>query len=54
MIATQNFLKPEEQLELIKHGTVDFISEGDFAKKLKKSFEKKKPLNINSIGRSQY
>jgi tyrosyl-tRNA synthetase len=41
-----NFLKPEEQLELIKHGTVDFISEGDFSKKLKKSFEKKKPLKI--------
>ncbi len=43
---SQNFLKPEEQLELIKYGTVDFISEVDFLKKLKKSFEKKKPLKI--------
>ncbi|MBC7740730.1 MAG: tyrosine--tRNA ligase [Bdellovibrionaceae bacterium] len=42
----RNFLPPAEQLELIKHGTVDFISEGDFTKKLKKSFEKKKPLKI--------
>ncbi|MBC7420351.1 MAG: tyrosine--tRNA ligase [Bdellovibrio sp.] len=41
-----NFLPPEEQLELIKHGTVEFISDADFLKKLKKSFEKKKPLNI--------
>lgn len=41
-----NFLQPEEQLELIKHGTVDFISETDFLKKLRKSYEKKKPLKI--------
>lgn len=40
------FLKPEEQLELIKYGTVDFISEADFLKKLKKSAEMKKPLKI--------
>lgn len=40
------FLAPEEQLERIKFGTVDFISEQDFLKKLKKSSEKKKPLNI--------
>ncbi len=46
MTATSNFLKPEEQLELIKHGAVDFISEGDFSKKLKKSFDRKKPLKI--------
>ena len=43
---TPNFLQPEEQLELIKHGTVDFISETDFLKKLRKSYEKKKPLKI--------
>jgi tyrosyl-tRNA synthetase len=46
MMTSKTFLKPEEQLELIKHGTVDFISEVDFLKKLKKSFETKKPLNI--------
>ena len=39
-------LQPEEQLELIKFGAVDFISEADFLKKLKKSYEKKKPLKI--------
>lgn len=40
------FLSPEEQLERIKRGTVDFISDQDMLKKLKKSFETKKPLNI--------
>ena len=40
------FLPVEEQLEIIKFGAVDFISEGDFTKKLKKSFEKNKPLKI--------
>ncbi|MFZ3231017.1 MAG: tyrosine--tRNA ligase [Pseudobdellovibrio sp.] len=40
------FLPPEEQLERIKFGAVDFISEKDFLKKLKKSFDTKKPLNI--------
>ncbi len=45
-MAQLNFLQPSEQIELIKHGAVDFISEADFTKKLKKSFEKKKPLKI--------
>jgi tyrosyl-tRNA synthetase len=40
------FLDPQEQLERVKFGTVDFISEPDFLKKLKKSFETKKPLNV--------
>lgn len=40
------FKRPEEQLELIKFSTVDFINDGDFLKKLKKSYEKKKPLKI--------
>lgn len=39
-------MKPEEQLERIKYGTVDFISDADMLKKLKKSYETKKPLNI--------
>lgn len=41
-----SFLAPQEQLEIIKHGTVDFISEADFLKKLNKSYEAKKPLRI--------
>lgn len=40
------FLAPKEQLEIIKHGTVDFISDADMLKKLQKSFDTKKPLNI--------
>lgn len=40
------FKRPEEQLELIEFGTVDFISHADFLKKLKKSYEKQKPLKI--------
>ena len=39
-------LSPEEQLELIKFGSVDFISDADFLKKLKKSVATKKPLKI--------
>lgn len=39
-------LSPEEQLELIKFGAVDFISDADFLKKLKKSVAAKKPLKI--------
>lgn len=41
-----NFLPVAEQLERIKAGTVDFINEAEFSKKLKKSFEKKQPLKI--------
>lgn len=41
-----SFLAPQEQLEIIKYGAVDFISEADFLKKLKKSYESKKPLRI--------
>ncbi len=37
---------PEEQLEQIKFGAVDFISETDFLKKLRKAVEKNKPLKI--------
>ena len=42
----KTFLAPEEQLEQIQSGTVDFINEKDFLKKLKKSFDKKQPLRI--------
>jgi tyrosyl-tRNA synthetase len=37
---------PKEQLELLKMGTVDFISEADLLKKLEKSVKENKPLNI--------
>lgn len=37
---------PKEQLELLKMGTVDFISEADLLKKLEKSAKEKKPLLI--------
>lgn len=40
------FKSPEEQIELIRFGAVDFISETDFLKKLKKSSATKKPLKI--------
>lgn len=40
------FLKPEEQLERIKYGSVDFVSEADMLKKIMRSFETKKPLKI--------
>ena len=39
-------LTPEEQLNYIKQGSVDFISEVEFLKKLKKSVGTKKPLKI--------
>lgn len=39
-------LTPEEQLNSIKQGSVDFISEAEFLKKLKKSVGTKKPLKI--------
>ena len=42
----KDFLPPEEQMQRIQAGSVDFISEKDFLKKLKKSYDTKKPLNI--------
>lgn len=40
------FLSPEEQLERIRHASVDLVSEEELLKKLKKSFEKNQPLRI--------
>jgi tyrosyl-tRNA synthetase len=37
---------PKEQLELLKMGSVDFISETDLLKKLERSYKEKKPLKI--------
>jgi tyrosyl-tRNA synthetase len=37
---------PSEQLEQLKFGTVDFISETDLKKKLEKSYSENKPLKI--------
>lgn len=39
-------LRPEEQLELIKRGTEEIISEEDLLKKLQKSYEENKPLRV--------
>ncbi len=41
-------ITPQEQLERIKRGTVDFISEGELIKKLKKSVETKTPLKVKA------
>ncbi len=40
------FLDPKEQLERIKFGVAEFISDEDMLKKLKRSVETKKPLSI--------
>jgi len=37
---------PSEQLEQLKFGTVDFISENDLKRKLEKSYSENKPLKI--------
>ena len=39
-------MSPQEQIERIKQGCAELISEGDLLKKLKKSQEKKHPLRI--------
>ncbi len=39
-------LAPQDQIELIKKGCAELISEADLLKKLKKSAEKKQPLRI--------
>ncbi|MFN7824360.1 MAG: tyrosine--tRNA ligase [Pseudobdellovibrionaceae bacterium] len=41
-----NLATPKEQLEFLKAGTVDFISDQDLLKKLEKSYKEKKPLKI--------
>lgn len=41
-------MKPEEQLEVLKNGTVDLISEKELLAKLKKSYKEKKPLRIKA------
>lgn len=41
-----SLISPEEQLERIKYGTVDLISEADLLKKLKRSHATKKPMQI--------
>jgi tyrosyl-tRNA synthetase len=37
---------PKEQLELLKMGSVDFISEPELLKKVEKSYKDKKPLSV--------
>jgi tyrosyl-tRNA synthetase len=41
-------LNPEKQLEVIKRGTVEIIIKDDLLKKLKKSYNEKKPLKIKA------
>lgn len=41
-------LSPEEQLEIIKRGTAEIISEEELLEKLKKSIEKEEPLRIKA------
>lgn len=41
-------LRPEEQLEQIKRGTEEIISEEDLLKKLQKSYDEGKPLRIKA------
>ncbi len=41
-------LKPEKQIEIIKRGTVEIITEGDLLQKLEKSYRKQKPLKIKA------
>ncbi len=40
--------KPEEQLELIKRGTVEIIEEAELLKKLEKSYKTGKPLTVKA------
>jgi tyrosyl-tRNA synthetase len=41
-------IKPEKQFEIIKRGAVEIIVEAELLRKLKKSFEEKKPLRIKA------
>jgi tyrosyl-tRNA synthetase len=43
-----NLATPKEQLELLKFGTVDVVSEAELLKKLEKSYSEKKPLRIKA------
>ena len=40
------FLPPKEQLELLKKGVVDLVSEEELLKKLEDSYQKNRPLRI--------
>ncbi len=43
-----SFKKPEEQLEIIKRGTAEIISEEELLAKLKRSADTNKPLRIKA------
>lgn len=43
-----NFASPREQLEEIKRGVVDLVSEEDLLKKLERSYRENKPLRIKA------
>ena len=42
------FLEPKIQLQEIKRGCVDLVSEVDFLKKLEKSYKESKPLRVKA------
>jgi len=41
-------LSPEKQLEIIRRGTVEIISEPDLLKKLERSYQEKRPLQVKA------
>jgi len=41
-------LKPEEQIEVIKRGTVEILVEGELLKKVERSYSRNKPLRIKA------
>lgn len=41
-----NSATPKEQIEILKAGTVDFITEAELLKKLEKSYQNKSPLRV--------
>jgi len=43
-----NFASPSEQLEVIKRGVVDLVSEEELLKKLERSYRENKPLRIKA------
>lgn len=47
-MATKDLATPQEQLEILKFGTVDLVSEKELLQKLEKSYKEKKPLRIKA------
>lgn len=43
-----NFATPQEQLEILKFGAIDLVSDAELLKKLEKSYKEKTPLRIKA------